>query len=74
MGGFQWSAIAGTKRDRVGCSGWIPVECYSWYNAGGCYKKGQSNVIVVSLEQRAEWPVMLACGVYQCVVFISVWC
>ena len=38
MGGFQWSAVAGTKRDRVGCSGWIPVECCSWY------KKGQSRV------------------------------
>ena len=48
-------------------------------------KKGQSNVIVVSLEQRAGWPVMSACGVYQCVVFvvfisffnfifINVWC
>ena len=46
------------------------MEYYSWCNAGAVTKKGQSNVIVVSLEQRAGWPVMSACGVYQCVVFV----
>ena len=36
---YSWcNAGAVTERDRVGCSGWIPVECYS------CYKKGQSRV------------------------------
>ena len=57
MGGFQWSAVAGTKRDRVGCSGWIPVSaiagtkrdrvgCSGWIpvECYSWYKKGQSRV------------------------------